>query len=96
MYRNDVEYLDWLQSISHLLRNMDIQANKFAGQLLVPSFQLEEKFNEGVSRLRDSDVFGSDGLCVIMRELARYFNVSGETVKIRLLNDGLVGEVDIE
>jgi Zn-dependent peptidase ImmA (M78 family) len=73
---------------------MEYQANTFANALLVPHEQLEIRFDAAVSRIRrqglDTRKFADECLDSIAFELGKQFEVSSQTILIRLEKEKFV------
>lgn len=87
------DYLDFANSIDEEQRGwFESQANCFAGLVLVPSKSLREKFEEARKKIKNKNFSLSDPITrdYISEWISNFFQVSRQTVEIRLVYDGLL------
>jgi Zn-dependent peptidase ImmA (M78 family) len=76
---------------------MEYQANTFANAILVPHEQLEIRFNEAVSKIRrqglDTKRYADECLDTIAFDLGKQFEVSQQTIQIRLEKEKFVNRL---
>lgn len=73
---------------------IEFHANFFAGQVLVPTNELNDKYEECILRVREAGLDPTDevsgAIDVIESHLGRYFEVSREVIHRRLQHDNLL------
>lgn len=76
---------------------MEYQANTFANAILVPQEQLEIRFDDAVSKIRhqglDTKKFADECLDTIAFDLGKQFEVSHQTIQIRLDKEKFVNRL---
>ncbi len=84
---------DWKRNISSLpdreYRYLESHANAFAGLILVPPTKLAEEFHRAMGKLKEEDLSSTLLPILIASELASVFDVSSQTLQIRLRDDHL-------
>jgi Zn-dependent peptidase ImmA (M78 family) len=84
------EWKRWIGSIpSRLYRNLEIQANTMAAQILMPLPNLTQCFEETIAIAAAQGVDWKAGPNTIYRQLAKKFGVAPESVRYALRNEGL-------
>ncbi len=84
------EWKRWIGSIpDRLYRNLEIQANTMAAQILMPLPALSRCFEEMIGKAAAHGVDWKTGPDTIYRQLARKFGVAPDSIKYALRNEGI-------